>query len=554
MKLFYDLRVDRLVAAPGQDSVITGLGGKAGDGATEVKLIFGRSSDPTAATSIVEAPTWTPENLAGGTVIKIGIKEEGDYSDGVLLASNQTWTNDAGSFTYTGYLDLNTSQVNTALGRNDANAANDIASLACSLELTYQLGGSGGFRSSVDPVEYTIYHDILSGGEATPTNAGDPTQYLLKASAAEYLATTTSKIGGTAADLDAVPTVSMTVGKLVQFVDQDTSPNCLRSYLLISGTTAESVPAYIRPDDFSASTNAKVWQQVQIASEASTPAEVTQAEAEAGAVTSARTFTPERVKQAILALETSKGVASSVANEVVLFNGTDGKQLKRATTTGIAKLTSGVLSAATAGTDYLAGGAVTSSGLTMSTAKLLGRTTASTGAVQEISTGSGLALSGGSLACSGAITASGMTMSTARLLGRSTASTGAAEEISIGANLTLLGGTLSASAATGGALPSGIIVLTANASLVAATHGGALIDVTDPATGVEISTQVTGAWGEGSHFWVMNRKASGTVTISPASGVTLINSSGGSVSITLTTSQRTVHIWRSAENVWRVIS
>lgn len=47
----------------------------------------------------------------------------------------------------------------------------------------------------------------------------------------------------------------------------------------------------------------------------------------------------------------------------------------------------------------------------------------------------------------GGYTASGMTMATARLLGRSTASTGAAEEISIGAGLSLSAGTLSSSAA-----------------------------------------------------------------------------------------------------------
>ncbi len=47
------------------------------------------------------------------------------------------------------------------------------------------------------------------------------------------------------------------------------------------------------------------------------------------------------------------GPASSVDNEVVLFDSTTGKVIKRASTTGIAKLTSGVLSAATAGTDYV---------------------------------------------------------------------------------------------------------------------------------------------------------------------------------------------------------
>ncbi len=49
-------------------------------------------------------------------------------------------------------------------------------------------------------------------------------------------------------------------------------------------------------------------------------------------------------------------------------------------------------------------------------------------------------------AASGAATASGLTMATSRLLGRTTASTGAIEEISVGSGLTLSGGSLSATA------------------------------------------------------------------------------------------------------------
>lgn len=48
-----------------------------------------------------------------------------------------------------------------------------------------------------------------------------------------------------------------------------------------------------------------------------------------------------------------------------------------------------------------ASGAITSSGLTMSTARLLGRTTAATGAVEEITVGSGLSLAAGALTASG---------------------------------------------------------------------------------------------------------------------------------------------------------
>jgi hypothetical protein len=51
-------------------------------------------------------------------------------------------------------------------------------------------------------------------------------------------------------------------------------------------------------------------------------------------------------------------------------------------------------------------GAATASGLTMATARLLGRTTAAAGAVEEISVGSGLSLTGGSLSCT---VAGGMT-------------------------------------------------------------------------------------------------------------------------------------------------
>ncbi len=49
----------------------------------------------------------------------------------------------------------------------------------------------------------------------------------------------------------------------------------------------------------------------------------------------------------------------------------------------------------------IAAGAITSSGLTMATARLLGRTTASTGAVEEITVGTGLTLSAGSLVATG---------------------------------------------------------------------------------------------------------------------------------------------------------
>lgn len=74
------------------------------------------------------------------------------------------------------------------------------------------------------------------------------------------------------------------------------------------------------------------------------------------------------------------------------FTGTDGITINLGTTSGT--LGSAAFTASTA---YAAGGAVVSSGLTQSTARLLGRTTASTGAIEQITVGSGLTFTTGNL-------------------------------------------------------------------------------------------------------------------------------------------------------------
>ena len=79
---------------------------------------------------------------------------------------------------------------------------------------------------------------------------------------------------------------------------------------------------------------------------------------------------------------------------------------------------------------------VTSMGMNMNTSRVIGRTTASTGAPEEISVTAPLSLSAGALTTS---------MATARIIGRTTAGTGVMEEISIGDGLSLASGILSSS-------------------------------------------------------------------------------------------------------------
>lgn len=111
-------------------------------------------------------------------------------------------------------------------------------------------------------------------------------------------------------------------------------------------------------------------------------------------------------------------------------------------------------------------GVVTASGLTMATARLLGRSTAAVGAIEEITVGAGLTLSGGSLTASGggtvadadygditvsgsgtawAIDAGAVTLAkmaniaTDSLIGRDTAASGVPEIITLGASLGMSG-------------------------------------------------------------------------------------------------------------------
>lgn len=74
--------------------------------------------------------------------------------------------------------------------------------------------------------------------------------------------------------------------------------------------------------------------------------------------------------------DASTNTATSVDSEIALFSSTTGKIIKRASTTGILKGTSGVLSAATSGTDYAPGTSANTTGIVKSTTTTGALTTA----------------------------------------------------------------------------------------------------------------------------------------------------------------------------------
>lgn len=125
-------------------------------------------------------------------------------------------------------------------------------------------------------------------------------------------------------------------------------------------------------------------------------------------------------------------------------------------TLGVASGGTGATDAATARSNLSAAGsgAITGSGLTLATSRLLGRTTAGTGAVEEISAGTGLSLSSGSIAISnsgvsaGTYTNATVTVdATGRVTSASSGSAGAVSSVS--ASSSASGFSLSASPSTG---------------------------------------------------------------------------------------------------------
>lgn len=232
------------------------------------------------------------------------------------------------------------------------------------------------------------------------------------------------------------------------------------------------------------------------------------------------------------ALDASSGTVISVTASVDT-TGTDvGVSVVNATSTPAITLHIPTASAVNRGVlssvDYSAfnakvpAGAVVSSGLTQTTGKLLGRWSASTGAIQEVTIGAGLSLDGsgnltaaagsavwgaitGTLsaqtdltaalaakAATGLIGSSGITQNTGKLLGRWAASAGVVQEVTISTGLALDGsGNLTATAAAWGGITG---TLSAQTDLQSALTARALTGAVGSSGLTQTTGKLLGRW------------------------------------------------------------
>jgi hypothetical protein len=192
---------------------------------------------------------------------------------------------------------------------------------------------------------------------------------------------------------------------------------------------------------------------------------------------------------AITINSTDQFVGTVTSVSVVSANGLAGTVATDTTTpaitlstsvTGIVKGNGTALSAAVAGTDYVAPGAITTSGLTMATARLLGRTTASTGAAEEITVGSGLTLSAGTLTATGG--GSG-TVTSVDVSGGTTGLTFSGGPVTTSGTITMAGTLAVGNGGTGTTTLTGVVVGNGTSAFTTVTApSGAIVGTTDTQT------------------------------------------------------------------------
>ena len=112
-----------------------------------------------------------------------------------------------------------------------------------------------------------ISDNVISAGitrpqvlpESTSPIVLDGAEAWLTLRAPRYYPAITELTGGTSVDLDSIATADLPVRTLIHLVIDDV----LQTWLLKAATTAEDAAnGIVRPDDYAASTNEKVWIQI----------------------------------------------------------------------------------------------------------------------------------------------------------------------------------------------------------------------------------------------------------------------------------------------------
>lgn len=231
----------RIVVDLGTQKVVQGLGT-----ASEISQVrFKRA--PAAGIEVQFARDGIVVELPSDATGIFGVKPTGKYDDvyaTAALAWVKTGTGENTVYSFTLSL-INT--VLDALFFVDGNPNNDLAQLTLMCELQWT---TGGVTSKTPTLVLLLDNDVIRDGDVAPT--------IPAVAYAVYLPGITRLVGGTAIDLDAIPTVGLALGYILELLIDDGAGNLQWTpYILKTGAAGAGGVA---PVDYHATTNNRHWQ------------------------------------------------------------------------------------------------------------------------------------------------------------------------------------------------------------------------------------------------------------------------------------------------------
>jgi hypothetical protein len=177
------------------------------------------------------------------------VKPEGEYDQNppLVLTGPFTKSGIGSSAKWTAQPIFASSAIDTLLGV-DAIDTNDLPSIEAMAEFSWTAQGSAVSAASFACV---IENNVYRASDTSPGTPPVPNFPFV-------LGSIVGLTGGGGTNLDGIPTLGMAPIFVVHLILN----GGLESWALTNGTNAEDGVGYVRPDDFNATTNAKVWVRV----------------------------------------------------------------------------------------------------------------------------------------------------------------------------------------------------------------------------------------------------------------------------------------------------
>ncbi len=189
--------------------------------------------------------------IPAGAAIKIELKKKGSPDDaplGVLILTPDDASQNVEN-RYEGLMDLVNEAVIAAL-KIGVPDDEDITKLPCVLVLAYRATELGGFVEDLTKLEVYLLNTYI--------REDDPAPLSKHYGSIQNLPDVVGLTGGGSTKLDGIPTEDIDVPVIVTiYVSAE-----LQHWRLAAGTDAEASPSIIRPDDYAADTNEKVWTRI----------------------------------------------------------------------------------------------------------------------------------------------------------------------------------------------------------------------------------------------------------------------------------------------------